>query len=72
MLGMRGLEEILTRRMPGKDGKPGEYAAKDTDRIAATKLAMEYGFGKPVQPIGGEGEEGQIVVELRRFAEDGE
>jgi len=72
LIGMKGLEEIITRRVIGEDGKPGAYVAKDADRIAATKLAMEYGFGRPVQPIGGDGEGGAITVQIVQFADDPE
>jgi hypothetical protein len=41
-----------------------DKAAKNTDRIAAAKIVIEYGYGKPVQPIGGEGEGGPLVVKV--------
>src|SRR5688572_11319890 len=65
VLGMKELEAMITGRRA--DGTPRITA--DADRLRALKLAMEYGFGKPVQPVGGEGDDGQIVVEIRRFAE---
>jgi hypothetical protein len=68
--GLHVLEEIINSRPVYDDaGKLVTIGAKDSDRLAAVKLVMEYGFGKPVQPVGGEGEDGQIVVEIRRFAE---
>jgi hypothetical protein len=68
--GLHVLAEIINDR-PVYDaaGKLVKMGAKDSDRLAAVKLVMEYGFGKPVQPVGGEGDDGQIVVEIRRFGE---
>lgn len=65
VLGMKELEAMITGR--SKDGTPRITA--DADRLRAIKLMMEYGWGKPVQPVGGESEEGGIIVEIRRFAE---
>jgi hypothetical protein len=67
--GLHVLAEIINSRDEWEDGKRVKLGAKDSDRLAAVKLVMEYGFGKPVQPVVGEGDDGQIVVEIRRFAE---
>lgn len=75
-LAMRGLhvlaEIINSRPVYDAAGKLVTMGAKDSDRLAAVKLVMEYGFGKPTQPISGDEEAGGIVVEIRRFAEGGE
>lgn len=72
LIGVAGLEEIITARGKNEDGTPGAYLSKDGDRIAATKLAMEYGFGKPVQPLSGADGEGPIEVVIQRlFTEPG-
>lgn len=58
LVGMKRIEDIL------RD--------KNADRrevIAATKLCMEYGYGKPVQPIGGDVEGGNIVVHVLTLTE---
>lgn len=71
--GLHVLAEIINSRTEFEtiDGKlvKTSSAASPSEKTAAIKLVMEYGFGKPVQPVGGEGDEGQIVVEIRRFGE---
>lgn len=37
------------------------YPAKDTDRISAAKIILEYGLGKPAQPIVGGGEDEEPI-----------
>lgn len=66
LIGMKGLEEIIT----GKNADGSPRSTLDTDRIRATKLMMEYGFGKPVQPVEGNGEGGAITVVIRQFPEE--
>lgn len=70
--GMKVLEEIINSRpVYDENGKLVTLGAKDSDRLAAIKLALEYGYGKPVQPVGGEGEgEGGITVVIRQFSEE--
>lgn len=61
LVGMKRIEEIL------RD--------KNADRrevIAATKLCMEYGYGKPVQPLSGDGEGGTIVVQVLKLTDPSE
>ena len=66
--GMKVLEEIISSKDTfGEDGKRTAMGASPSEKIAAIKLAMEYGYGKPVQPIEGKGEDGNIVVEIVRF-----
>lgn len=67
LIGMKGLEEIITGK--NSDGSP--RSTLDADRIRATKLMMEYGYGKAVQPIGGEGgEDAPITVQIVRFGDE--
>lgn len=63
VIGLKVLEEIL-RDGPviDENGKRIRAGAKDSDRIAAAKLVLEYGYGKPVQPISGEDEGGLTIV----------
>jgi hypothetical protein len=59
MRGMKVLEEIITSK---------SATTKDSDRIAAVRLVMEYGFGKPTQPI--EGKDGApIQVTILKLTE---
>lgn len=60
MVGMKALEDIIRNK-----------ASKPSDIIAATKLMMEYGYGKPVQPVGGEDEGGGVVVNVLTLAQSG-
>lgn len=69
--GLKVLEEIINSRDVWEDGKRVKLGAKDADRLAAVKLVMEYGYGKPVQPVGGGDDgEGPITVVIRQFSEE--
>lgn len=69
--GLKVLEEIINSTTTyDAAGKRLRIGAKDSDRIAAVKLVLEYGYGKPVQPIGGEGEgDGPVVVQIVTLTE---
>lgn len=55
--------EKLERRM--------RYARMPTeDLVRVTKLMLEYGYGKPVQPLEGTGDAGEITVVIRQFPEE--
>lgn len=70
MQGLRVLEEIINAKpVYDKDGKLVTMGAKDADRLTAIKLVMEYGYGKPVQPVGGEDEGGAVVVHVLSLAD---
>lgn len=53
LVGLKRIEQILR-----------DPSAKPEDITRATKLCMEYGYGKPVQPIGGEKDGEGIVVNI--------
>jgi hypothetical protein len=42
----------------------------DYVKLAAVKELLSRAWGQPVQPIEGRGEDGQIIVEIRRFADE--
>lgn len=62
MRGMKVLEDIINSRDEWVDGRRVAIGATPSEKTAAIKLALEYGYGKPVQPIAGEGEGDAGVV----------
>jgi hypothetical protein len=77
MRGMKVLEEIINSKTEFEivDGKlvKTKNAATPSEKIAAIKLALEYGYGKPVQPIAGEGEgDAGIVVHVLKLTDPSE
>lgn len=64
------LSEILRgKAIYDKDGNMLRPASRDSDKLAALKIALEYGYGKPVQPVGGEEEGGGITVRVLTLTE---
>lgn len=73
MRGMKVLEEIINSRDEWVDGKRVAIGASPSEKTAAIKLALEYGYGKPVQPIAGEGEgDAGIVVHVLKLTDPSE
>lgn len=71
--GLKVLEEIINSRDQfDENGKRLAIGASPSERIAAIKLMLEYGYGKPVQPVAGEEEGGGITVVLRQFNDEDE
>lgn len=66
--GLKVLEEIVNSRTEFQtvDGKVVKVksAATPSEKIAAVRLAFEYGYGKPVQPLGGEDDKSPLVVNV--------
>lgn len=71
--GMKVLEEIINSRDTfDENGKRTAIGASASEKVAAIKVAMEYGYGKPVQPLDGNGEGGPITVVIRNFPDEGD
>lgn len=69
--GLKVLEEIINSRdVFDENGKRTATGASASEKVAAVKLVMEYGYGKPVQPVGGEDESAGITVVIRQFADE--
>lgn len=66
--GLKVLEEIINGKTEFEtiDGKVVKIksAATPSEKIAAVRLAFEYGYGKPVQPLGGEDDNSPLVVKV--------
>jgi len=58
------LADIVAAKVEGVD-VVRLFEIKTTDRIAAAKLILEYGAGKPIQMIEGSGDEGEHIVKVQ-------
>ena len=70
----KGVAEVreLAQRLTARSFEELERIAfgspDDRARLSAIGMILERGFGKPAQPVDGNGEGGPIVVTLRKFA----
>ncbi len=65
---VRELAQRLTGRSFEELARIAFNSPDDRARLAAIGIILERGYGKPAQPVDGNGEGGPIVVTLRKFA----
>lgn len=64
------VKEMARQHTPAMIGELARIALNsesDAARVAAIRELLDRGHGKVSQPIGGDGEGGPIIVEIRQF-----